>query len=151
LLTYAHLNRVANQLAHHLQGLGVGPDKPVGICMQRSVEMLIGVLSVLKAGGTVVPIDPQLPQERITYLLSDAHITVLLTQQQLRAWWSAQAVHIVVVEQDWEVLRSGPSTLTKSQVQPENLCYVIYTSGSTGTPKGVGVPHRVLVNLLAWH
>ncbi|TMC18166.1 MAG: non-ribosomal peptide synthetase, partial [Chloroflexi bacterium] len=151
MLTYAHLDGVANRLAHYLQEFLIGPESFFGVLMRRSVEMLIGVLSILKAGGTVVPIDPELPKARISYLLSDARITVLLTQHQLQALWQEQTVHLVVIERDWQVITQGPSTHSESQVQAENLCYVIYTSGSTGTPKGVGVPHRVLVNLLFWH
>jgi amino acid adenylation domain-containing protein len=165
-LTYHELNRRADQLAHSLQDLGIGPDDPVGICLQRCVEMPLAVLAVLKAGGAVVPIDPELPKERITYLLSDAQIAVLLTQHQIREQLPDQPAQTVVDGACGMLIRtcmhrnsshtSAPTLavaadLVSASAQPENLCYVIYTSGSAGVPKGVGVPHRVLVNLLVWH
>jgi amino acid adenylation domain-containing protein len=141
MLTYAQLNRRANQLAHYLQGQGIGPDRLVGICMEHSIEMIIGLLGVLKAGGAYVPLDPMYPNERLALMAQDAHILVLLTQLGLDKQLPPSEVHVIILEEVWEKLISQPDHNPMSTVSPENLVYVIYTSGSTGIPKGVLATH----------
>ncbi|HIP97139.1 MAG TPA: amino acid adenylation domain-containing protein, partial [Anaerolineae bacterium] len=151
-LTYAELNRQANQLAHHLRKLGVGPETLVGICVERSPEMMVGLLSVLKAGGAYLPLDPLYPPERLTFMLEDAQVPVLLTQAHLveRLPISRNTHHvsrkIICLDADWATIAQESTENPTSAVTPDNLAYVIYTSGSTGVPKGVMVPHRALVN-----
>ena len=150
-LTYEELNRRANRLAHHLQNLGVGPEVLVGICVERSVEMLVGLLGTLKAGGAYVPLDPASPRERLSFMLEDARVAVLLTQEPLleRLPKPRAGVITVCLDSHWEAVKV--ETNLPSRTAPENLAYVIYTSGSTGQPKGVGVRHAGLVNLVRWH
>jgi amino acid adenylation domain-containing protein len=155
-LTYQELNQKANQLAHHLQALGVRPEVPVGVCMERSAELIVALLGVLKAGGAYVPVDPAYPAERLAFMLEDSHVPVLLTQERLLESLPAVSAQIVCVD-DWaqfgnqlanplsEKAKANPS----SRVRPENLAYVIYTSGSTGRPKGVQVRHETVVHLFA--
>jgi amino acid adenylation domain-containing protein len=147
-LTYRHLNQHANQLAHHLQTLGVGPDVLVGLCMERSLEMVIGLLGILKAGGAYVPLDPAYPSDRLAFMLHDAHVSVLVTQPQLLEKLPASSAHVVCVTPDQEALPPGGTDNPVSGVTADHLAYVIYTSGSTGTPKGVQIPHRAMVNFL---
>ena len=150
-MTYQELNVRANQLAHHLQTLGVKPEVLVGICVQRSCEMVVGLLGVLKAGGAYVPLDPQLPPERLQYMVLDSQISVLLTQAQLVAQLPQNNAHVVCLDADWEGISANSQENPVSEATPENLAYVIYTSGSTGTPKGVAIAHRSLVNAyFAW-
>ncbi len=149
-LTYDALNRHANQLAHHLQKLGVGPEVLVGICMERSLEMVIGLLGILKAGGAYVPLDPSFPQDRITSLLEDCQPAVVLTQEYLRSRLPVME-EALSLDTQWEERVSGASLSNPSQsTSLENLAYVIYTSGSTGRPKGVMNTHSGLRNRLHW-
>jgi amino acid adenylation domain-containing protein/FkbM family methyltransferase len=147
-LTYRELNRRANQFAHHLQKLGVGPDVLVGICVERSLEMIVGVLAVLKAGGAYVPLDPAYPKKRLALMLEDAQMPVLLTQHRLVEELPAHEAQVVCLDTDWQVIARESEEMPISGTTPENLAYVIYTSGSTGTPKGVAVEHRQLSNYL---
>ncbi|MGB8509117.1 MAG: amino acid adenylation domain-containing protein, partial [Pyrinomonadaceae bacterium] len=146
---YAELNRRANQLAHYLHARGVGPDVPVGILMERSVEMVAGLLGVLKAGGAYMPLDPDYPVERLGYMLANAAAPVLLAQSRLLERLPEQSASVVYVD-DWTVFagesESNPVRLTSE----ENIAYVIYTSGSTGQPKGVMIPHKGICNRLLW-
>lgn len=144
-LTYRELNARANQLAHYLQHLGVGPDKLVGLCVERSLEMVVGLFAVLKAGGAYVPLDPSYPQERLTWMLEDAQVTVLLTQRSLASRPAASGIRVVCQDQDRDACTQSQANLL-SGVTPADLTYVIYTSGSTGSPKGVLVQQRSLVN-----
>jgi len=147
-LTYQELNARSNQLAHNLQARGVRPEVLVGICVERSCEMVVGLLGVLKAGGAYVPLDPQLPPERLEFMLSDSQISVLLTQEKLVPQMPKHTACVVCLDADWEVYSEDNPV---SEVTPENLAYAIYTSGSTGTPKGVTITHRSLVNAyFAW-
>ena len=150
-LTYRELNTRANQLAHYLRSLGVGPEVLVGICVERSFNMIIGLLGVLKADGAYVPIDPAYPTERIAYILSDSRLPILLTQQKLVAFLPEHQARIVYLDSDWEEIATKHELPPISDVTPENLAYVIYTSGSTGKPKGVMVAHQGLLNLVFWH
>src|SRR5574338_1473845 len=136
----------ANQLAHHLQSLGVGPEVVVGICVERSVELIVGLLGILKAGGAYLPLDAEYPQERLEYMVADAGVNVVLTQSELRDRLPLTA-DVQCLDLDTEFV-SGDSTAPESGATAETLAYVIYTSGSTGQPKGVAVPHRGVVRLV---
>jgi amino acid adenylation domain-containing protein len=146
-LTYAELNQRANQLAHSLQRQGVGPEVFVGICMERSLELIIGILGVFKAGGAYVPIDPQYPADRIAYMLEDAQVPVLLTQQHLVHTLPAIDALVICLDDDWPLIAQERADNVVSGVLAHNLAYMIYTSGSTGRPKGVLVQHQGLCNL----
>ncbi len=148
-LTYVELNTKANQLAHHLHTVGVGPDVLVGMCVERSLEMVIGVLGVLKAGGAYVPIDPSYPKERIAFMVEDARPEVILTQTSLRELLPEHA-GVISVRTEWGSIAQRSNENPGNCTSPQNLAYVIYTSGSTGRPKGVSMPHGGLVNLLSW-
>jgi amino acid adenylation domain-containing protein len=148
-LTYRELNRRANQLAHYLQRLGVGPDVLVGICVKRSIEMMVALLGVFKAGGAYVPLDPSFPTERLALVLEDAQVAVLLTQKDLTSILPENHGTAIYLDKDLESLVSQqPEGNPSSEVNAEHLAYVIYTSGSTGRPKGVQISHRALVNFL---
>ncbi|NEO30632.1 MAG: amino acid adenylation domain-containing protein [Symploca sp. SIO3C6] len=145
-LTYRELNCRANQLAHYLRSLGVAPDTLVGLCVERSLEMIVGILGILKAGGAYVPLDPAYPQERFTYILEDAKLSTLLTQEALLIRLPNLVGKVICLDRDWSVIAEQITTNPITAVQPHNLSYIIYTSGSTGTPKGVMIEHRSLVN-----
>ncbi|MBV8887998.1 MAG: amino acid adenylation domain-containing protein, partial [Chroococcidiopsidaceae cyanobacterium CP_BM_RX_35] len=147
-LTYQELNNGSNQLAHYLKSLGVGPDVPVGICVERSWEMVVGLLGILKAGGAYVPLDPAYPQERLNWIVGDAQISLLVTQQRL-AHLKLQVPQIVYLDQDLDTIINQENPV--SDVTASHLVYIIYTSGSTGKPKGVSVEQGSLLNLVFWH
>ncbi len=149
-LTYRELNCRANQLAHYLQKMGVKPDVLVGISVERSLEMIVGLLGIIKAGSTYVPIDPTYPEERICYMLDDSRVSILLTQNHLKATLTEYAGFKIALDTDWEAIATESEENAVSEVTPENLIYVIYTSGSTGKPKGAGVYHRGFTNLVNW-
>ena len=154
-LTYGELNGRANRLAHYLMALGVGAETLVGICVERSLEMVIGLMGILKAGGAYVPLDPDYPAERLQFMLEDARVSVLLTQSSLLEGLPASDARTVCLDSDWEAIvgYSGENPARRSG--PENLAYVIYTSGSTGKPKGCLVTHSNVVRLFsttaAWY
>jgi amino acid adenylation domain-containing protein len=150
ILTYRQLNSRANVLAHYLQALGVGPEVLVGICMERSLEMVVGLLGILKAGGAYVPLDPAYPTERLAFMLEDTQISVLLTQARLVESLPKHQAHVVCLDTQWEEIAFQSEENPISAVTPDNLAYVIYTSGSTGRPKGVAMCHRPLSNLIIW-
>ena len=147
-LTYRELNARANQLAHHLRARGVGPETPVGVCLERSATMIVALLAVLKAGGAYVPLDPGYPAERLAFMLEDSRVPVLVTEQRLLRMLPALPAQIVCVDDGPEIAAESAAN-PSSGVTPENLAYVIYTSGSTGRPKGVEVTHRPVVHLFA--
>jgi amino acid adenylation domain-containing protein/FkbM family methyltransferase len=150
-LTYAELNARANRLAHHLRSLGVGPDARVGLCVERSLEMMVGLLAVLKAGGAYVPLDPAYPADRLAYMLADSDPAVVLSQRGLRDRIGSTGAPVLELDEAAPAWGHGPVTNPeRGTLTPEHLAYVIYTSGSTGRPKGVGVPHRAVVNALSW-
>ena len=149
-LTYGELNRRANQLAHCLIEQGVGPEVVVGLCLERSADMVVGLLGILKAGGAYLPLDPSYPPERLAYMLSDAGVTVLVTQEALATVAGPFEGAVVRLDVDHERIERQPPTAPPVLTVPENLAYVIYTSGSTGNPKGVAVNHRNVANLVAW-
>jgi amino acid adenylation domain-containing protein len=146
MLTYASLNQHANQLAHYLQEQGVGPDVLVGLCLERSLAMVIGVLAVLKAAGAYLPLDPTWPHQRLATLLADAHPLVLLTHQETVL--PAFAGTVFRVERDWEQVRRQANENPRHRSDPATLAYLIYTSGSTGQPKGVLVEQRQIYNYI---
>jgi aspartate racemase len=141
-LTYQELNRRANRLAAYLRGLGVGPEVCVGICLERSLEMMVGILGVLKAGGAYLPLDPTYPEERLSVVLRDAQIAVLLTQEQERERFQGLGITLVCLDSDWEKVVQESTKSLASGVTSSNLAYIICTSGSTGTPKGILTTHR---------
>jgi amino acid adenylation domain-containing protein/FkbM family methyltransferase len=147
-LSFGELNRRANQLAHHLRALGVGPESRVGLCLERSVEMIVGLLGVLKAGGAYVPLDPSYPAERIAFMLGDAGAAVLLSRQKFADALPESGARMVLLDADREAVSRESEANPAAGARPENLAYVIYTSGSTGEPKGVMVEHGSVVNLL---
>lgn len=148
--TYRELNARANQLAHRLRALGVGAEACVGLCVERSLDMIVGVLGILKAGGAYVPLDAAYPRERLSFMLEKAAVRVLLTRPGLTdALPNGGGARIVLL--DDEELRGQPTDNPGAAVLPDNLAYVIYTSGSTGRPKGVAMRHGALANLLLWH
>ena len=155
-LTYRELNEKANQLAHYLQGRGVGRETIVGVCVNRSPELLIGILGILKAGGTYLPLDPTYPPERLNFILSDSQASFVLSQQSLINGNLLQTneqkvtATITYLDTDWQTITGESGENPISRVTPENLAYIIYTSGSTGKPKGTMIPHRGLVNYLNW-
>ena len=149
-LSYRALDRRANQLAHHLRSLGVGPETVVGLCVERSPELIVGVLGILKAGGAYLPLDPSYPDERLRFMLSDAGAPVLVTQEGLRGRLDTGGVGCMVcLDSDGPAIVRQPAVAPAIAVDPQSSAYVIYTSGSTGTPKGVVVTHRGIPNLAA--
>jgi len=152
-LSYAELNARANQLAHHLRRLGVGPDVLVAVCTERSLEMVVGLLGILKAGGAYVPLDPAYPEDRLAYMLADAAPKVLLTQERLKGILPQTQAHTIALDRDWGRIGEQPDTNLAPQslgLKPRHLAYMIYTSGSTGQPKGAMNEHRGVVNRLNW-
>ncbi|OEZ60290.1 tyrocidine synthase 3 [Duganella sp. HH105] len=147
-LTYGELNARANRLAHHLRTLGVGPDVLVGLCVERSLEMMVGLLAILKAGGAYVPLDPAYPADRLAYMLEDAAPVVLLTQQRLLASVPTGGLPVFCLDADAASLAGYDATNPSELTTGGNLAYVIYTSGSTGKPKGVALNRANLANFL---
>jgi amino acid adenylation domain-containing protein len=147
-LTYGELNCRANQLAHYLRDMGVGAEVRVGISMERSLEPVIGLLGVWKAGGVYVPVDPGYPAERVSYMLEDAQVPVLLTQKHLVDRLPVSWTQVVSVDSRWEEIAKHSEENPEIELDPQNTAYVIYTSGSTGQPKGVVIEHRGLCNMV---
>jgi amino acid adenylation domain-containing protein/thioester reductase-like protein len=147
-ITYQELDRKANQLAHYLQFLGVKPETLVGVCIERSVEMLVALLAVLKAGGAYVPLDPSYPTDRLAFMMADSELPVLLTEQAQLANLPPTSARVIVLETDRAEIEIQSQDCVTSNVTPDNVAYTIYTSGSTGKPKGVQVLHGGVVNFL---
>jgi amino acid adenylation domain-containing protein len=147
-LTYRELNSKANQLGYHLRSLGVKPEVLVGICVERSLSMVIGLLGILKAGGAYIPLDPSYPQERLAFILEDAQVSVLLTQTSLVEVMPQHKAQVVCLDTHWHYIAQQSQENLFCKLTPDNLAYVIYTSGSTGKPKGVQIPHSALSNFL---
>ncbi len=158
-LTYRELNSRSNKLAHYLQNLGVGAQVLVGICMERSVELIVAMLGILKAGGAYLPLDPSYPSERLRFMLEDAQVSVLLTQETLVGRlpdFSVSVQHnsiipnprVICLDTDWELMTQASEENLTSHVTSDNLAYIIYTSGSTGKPKGVAIPHKAVNRLV---
>ena len=146
--TYAELEERSNRLAHYLQGLGVGTETLVGLYVERSLEMMVGLLGILKAGGAYLPLDSSFPLDRLSFMVRDAGVSVLLTQSALRDSLPEHDARVVELDSEWPAIENESATAVTRAAGPENLAYVIYTSGSTGLPKGVPIEHRALVNFL---
>ncbi|WP_315792608.1 non-ribosomal peptide synthetase [Bradyrhizobium sp. SZCCHNRI1002] len=149
-LSYQELDIRSNQLAHHLRRLGVGPEVVVGLCVERSLEMVVALLGILKAGGAYLPLDPGYPAERLSYMMQNAGAPVIVTQQRLAASLPAHAGRVVEIDAAWSAIAAEPQQAPVDSSRPGNLAYVIYTSGSTGRPKGVANTHGGIVNRLVW-
>jgi len=150
-LSYRQLNEQANQVAHYLRGLGVGPGMLVGVLMERSALMVAALLGILKAGGAYVPLDPAYPKQRLVFMLEDANSPVLLTQRGLAENLSLDGTKIVSFDSHWELISRESVENPDVTITASNYAYVIYTSGSTGRPKGVQIQHGALLNLIFWH
>ncbi|MEW6736123.1 MAG: amino acid adenylation domain-containing protein, partial [Acidobacteriota bacterium] len=148
ILSYRELNNRANQLAHYLRTMGVGPDQLVGICMERSIEMVIGLIGILKSGGAYLPLDPDYPLDRLAFMVVDSSVKILLTQQRLQQRLSIPIVEYVCLDTDWTQINLHSYENLAKESSQDNLAYVTYTSGSTGMPKGVEVLHRGVVRLV---
>lgn len=148
-LTYKELNEKSNQLAHFLQKQGVNNETLVGIYMDRSIEMIVGLLAVLKSGGAYVPLDPQYPKDRISYMISDSELSILLTQEKYISTLPKE-IKAICMDHYQELLAEEPIENVQNTTNLENLAYVIYTSGSTGKPKGVMMKHKTVTNLIQW-
>jgi len=151
-LTYRELDMWADRLAQRLRALGVGPDVLVGLCVERSIEMVVGALGILKAGGAYVPLDPAYPAERLAFMLNDARVSVLVTRRRIAARLPAGAWQVIDPDADARLIPDADARLIPdAPVAATRLAYVIYTSGSTGQPKGVRITHAGLLNLVSWH
>ena len=150
-LSYAELNQRANQLAHYLQSLGVAPGHFVGVCLRPSVEMIIGLLGVLKAGAAYLPLDPAYPQERLSLMLSVSGASVVLTEEAVLSDRSGVSAAVLCLDSQWSLIDSHSRENPRSQVVADNAAYLIFTSGSTGTPKAAATCHRTYTNLLYWY
>ena len=158
-LSYGALNTRANRLAHHLRSLGVKPDVPVAICVERSLEMVVGLLAILKAGGCYVPLDPEYPAERLAFMLKDSAPTIILTHAAARVSLQAAldacdltipVLDLEVDSHDWAIQSATNPESKAIGLTSNHLAYIIYTSGSTGQPKGVMIEHRGGVNFIDW-
>ncbi|MFP5265362.1 MAG: amino acid adenylation domain-containing protein, partial [Blastocatellia bacterium] len=149
-LTYQELNARANQLAHYLRELKVGPEVLVGICVERSIEMVVGLLGIIKAGGAYVPLDTAYPKERLAMMIEDCHMPALLTQQRLTGILPQYDGKVICLDSQWEEICRRSEENPSTEMTSDNLAYVIFTSGSTGKPKGAMVPHRGITNRLFW-
>ncbi|BAZ69372.1 amino acid adenylation [Fischerella sp. NIES-4106] len=149
-ITYRELNQRANQLAHYLQKFGVAPEVLVGICMQRSIDLIIGLLAIFKAGGAYIPLDTSYPQERLGFMLAETQASVLLTQQPLLDLIPEHEAQVICIDRDWEEIAQESLENPVNNLTPDNLAYIIYTSGSTGKPKGVMNNHKGVNNRLLW-
>lgn len=149
-LTYQELNQSANQLAYYLRQLGVAPEVLVGICMERSLEMIVGILGILKAGGAFVPINPHNPKERVAFMINDIQTPIVLIQKKLEIRLPISNARVICLDSDWEEISQELVENPDVNISSNNAAYVIYTSGSTGTPKGTLIEHRSLVNHIHW-
>jgi non-ribosomal peptide synthetase component F len=149
-VSYRELNERANRVAHHLRKHGIGPDVLVGVCLNRSPELVVALLAVWKAGGAYVPLDPAYPPERLSFMIDDARTLVLLTEEKCRPLLSPVAGNVLCLDSGWARFASEPPENPAPLATPSDLAYVIYTSGSTGRPKGAMIVHSGLVNYLWW-
>jgi amino acid adenylation domain-containing protein len=148
ILTYGQLDRRSNQLAHYLRQLGVGPEVVVGLCVERSLDLVVGLLGILKAGGAYLPLDPNSPEDRLSYMIADARVSVIVTHGALMDQVPGGSARIVRLDVDWPAIAALPETAPRGATLPDNLAYVIYTSGSAGRPKGTLISHDCVVRLL---
>ena len=149
-LDYRRLNRRANKLANYLRKHGISTGLLVGVCMERSVEMVVALLGILKAGAAYVPLDPDYPADRLLFMLSDAQVSVLLTQSSFLSVFPSHDARTICLDAEWETIAKESPEMSPIEVCPDDLAYVIYTSGSTGQPKGAMNTHRGICNRLLW-
>ncbi|WP_236587727.1 non-ribosomal peptide synthetase [Tumebacillus amylolyticus] len=149
-MTYRELNERANQVAHYLSRSGIGPDVRVGVCMDRSLEMLVAIYGVLKTGGVYVPIDPYHPQERMAFTMEDSQVPLMLTQERWLAYLPSDGLEVVCLDTEWSTFAGESTENLGGTFSPDNMISILYTSGSTGKPKGVMSTHRGICNLLRW-
>ena len=149
-VTYRELNERANKVAHFLRKRGVGPETLIGVCLFRSIELVVALLAVWKAGGAYVPMDPEYPRERLSFMIEDAQTRVLLTEARLRSLFAPGDNEVICLDADWPVINKESDNNVGPVATTTNLAYIIYTSGSTGTPKGAMIVHRGLVNYIIW-
>lgn len=147
-LTYKALQQRAERLASYLQGNGVGPETLVGLCVDRSLDLIVGVWGILKTGGTFVPLDPAYPEARLAFMLEDTQAACVVTQARIVSQLPSGPAHVICLDTDWSVIAQAPGRGACDRVHPANTAYIIYTSGSTGRPKGVQIQHRSLVNYI---
>jgi non-ribosomal peptide synthetase component F len=145
-ITYRELNRRANQLANYLTKIGAAPEMLIGICMERSLEMVIGLLGIIKSGGAYVPLDPGYPYERLSFMVEDSSTPILLTQARLLELLPKNDAKVICLDSDWESIEKESTEFCCKEVKSDNLAYMIYTSGSTGKPKGAMNTHKGIVN-----
>src|SRR5947209_8559211 len=149
-LSYEQLNKRANRLAHYLRAAGVAPEMQVGLCAERSFDMAVAALAILKAGGAFLPLDPAYPLARREFMLRDAQAPLLITHSELTRHGALVDTRIFNIDTDWSAVEAEPETDPVNVAHPLNLAYTIYTSGSTGTPKGIGIQHRNAVSFITW-
>ncbi|HKY27539.1 MAG TPA: amino acid adenylation domain-containing protein [Pyrinomonadaceae bacterium] len=147
-VSYSDLNRRANQLAHYLRALRVRPDETVALCVERSIDMFVGILGILKAGGAYLPLDPSYPRDRLAFMIEDAKARVLLTHEHLQHTLPDHSAQTIFLDSDWKDITRESTDNPTCASTAENLAYVMYTSGSTGKPKGVAIPHRSVIRLV---
>jgi amino acid adenylation domain-containing protein/non-ribosomal peptide synthase protein (TIGR01720 family) len=150
-LTYGELNRRANQVAHYLHTFGLKPEASVAVCLERSANLIVSLLGILKAGAAYVPLDPATPPIRLQFMLEDAQAAIVLTQKSLVSALPNHGARPICLDSDWPLIRQQPTSNPTNRVNSEQLAYIIYTSGSTGQPKGVQIEHRGLLNLVYWY
>jgi amino acid adenylation domain-containing protein len=150
-LTYKELNERSNRLAHYLQKQGVKAETLVPVCMERSINMVVGILGIMKAGGAYIPVDPSYPEDRIRYMLEDTGASIVLSNTANGEKLGESSIPVIELDSDWELISGQSSADIDDKPSADQLAYVIYTSGSTGKPKGVMIEHHSLVNLVAWH
>lgn len=150
-LTYRELNVKANQLARYLRSMGAGPDNLVAICMERSVDLVIGLLGILKAGAGYLPLETTYPKDRLAFIIEDARASLLLTHQRLVEILPRSNARVIAIDSEWDDIAQYDAVNPRINVEPDNIAYAIYTSGSTGRPKGVVISHRGICNRLLWH
>lgn len=149
-LSYQQLNEKANKVANFLLKSGSGPDQMIGVCVERSLDLVIAVLGVLKSGAAYVPFDPSYPSDRIDYMLAESGIKTILIQEQFRNIFSSPELNLKALDSDWKEFETESASNPPVKVQADNLAYVLFTSGSTGMPKGVGMIQKALMNLIVW-
>src|SRR5262249_1531583 len=149
-LSYGELNRSANCVAGYLAGIGIRAESLVGLCLDRSIEMVVAMLGVLKAGGAYVPLDSSYPRQRLAYMLQDSHAAAVITSEQLKPVVAEYSGKVICIDQEWDAISRAPGREVEINVGSQNLAYIIYTSGSTGRPKGGAIQHSSAIAFISW-
>src|SRR5262249_42281905 len=149
-LSYGELNKSANCVAGYLAGIGIRAESLVGLCLDRSIEMVVAMLGVLKAGGAYVPLDSSYPRRRLAYMLQDSHAAAVITSDHLKSVVAEYDGKVICIDQDWDAISREAGREVETNVGSQNLAYIIYTSGSTGRPKGVAIQHSSAVAFISW-